>query len=396
MTESYRYRIDASSGITAKATTGENSTLARTQRDPTLLPGFPDLAETEGPELLAECAATCSTLGEWERRASAIRRGILSAAGLDPLPERTPLNPILRAKREHAGYSATNVAFESVPGLFVTGVLYRPLEEGGEPPAILCPHGHYPTGIARPDHQARCARLARMGAVVLAYDMVGYRESTQTTHADPNALSIQLWNSIRCVDFVLSVCNADPTRVAVTGSSGGGTQSFLLAAVDERVRLSAPVVMVSAHFFGGCHCESGKPIHKDPPTNNVEIAALAAPRAQLIVSCAQDWTRNSHEVEVPYIRNVYRLYGSEGTLEHVHFPLEGHDYGYNKRAAVYEFVSRHFGLQRDASVERGGESVPEQVTIEDDGALRIWTAEHRRPPHALEGEGQIARALFGR
>jgi len=364
-------------------------------RDPTVLEGFPNLAEAEGPRLLAECAATYSNRKQWQQRAVAIRRGILKATRLDPLPKRKPFKPIVHSRRVHQGYSVDNVAFESMPGFFVTGNLYRPLEASSGTPGILCPHGHFANGRLRPDMQARCARFARMGAVAFAYDMVGYGDSTQTTHQDPNVLSLQLWNSMRCVDFLLSFCQADPKRIGVTGSSGGGTQSFLLTAVDDRVTLCAPVMMVSAHFFGGCLCESGKPIHKSPPTNNVEIAALAAPRPQLIVSCGEDWTKNSAEVEVPYIRNVYELYGCPQDIEHAHFPSEGHDYGCAKRLSVYNFIARRFGLDRDRSIETGGEAVPEQVTIEQEEALRVWTDEHTRPADALEGPQALAEALFG-
>jgi len=362
-------------------------------RDPAALPGYPALAENDGKELLAEFAATWSNLEEWNRRAEAIRLGILRGAGLLPMPRKCLLEPIVRSRREHPGYSVENVAFQSLPGFYVTGSLYRPLAASGRLPGVLSPHGHVEGGRRARDQQARAARLARMGAVVLAWDMVGFGDSVQTTHDDPNLLTLQLWNSIRCVDFMLSECGVDPERIACTGASGGGTQTFLLTAVDERVRLAAPVVMVSAHFFGGCRCESGKPIHSHPPTCNAEIAALAAPRPLMIVSCGEDWTKNTPQVEAPYIRSVYELHGAAERFEHVHLPDEGHDYGYSKRTAVYGFIARRFGLDRDVGLEQGGQDVPEQVTIEEPEVLDVWTEECPLPEDALRGADQIAEAL---
>ena len=142
--------------------------------------------------------------------------------------------------------------------------------------------------------QQRCATLARMGAVVFSYSMVGYNDSTQVPHHTPHAFTLQLWNSIRAVDFVSSLERVDAKRIAVTGASGGGTQTFMLAAVDPRMAVSCPVVMVSSDFYGGCVCESGLPVHRGAgyATNNAEIAALASPRPLLVISDGKDWTKD--------------------------------------------------------------------------------------------------------
>jgi len=281
--------------------------------------------EDEAREQLAAFAETYKTLDEWKARAKTIREGILRQAKLTPLPKRCPLKVIRHSLRKQDGYAVENVAFESLPGFFVTGNLYRPLGRKGPFAAVLCPHGHFkPTvggGRVRSDMQKRCATFARMGAVVFAYDMVGYNDSNQMEHRDsPNLLAMQLWNSMRCVDFLLTLTDVDPKRIGITGASGGGTQTFLLAAVDDRVAVSAPTVMVSAYFFGGCIGESGMSIHrsKTHETNNAEIAALAAPRPQLLVSCGADWTKNTPKDELPYLRNVYKLYGAADKVENVH------------------------------------------------------------------------------
>src|SRR5688500_4903580 len=189
--------------------------------------------EAQAVEQLARMAATYSNREEWLARAAKIRKQILVGAKLDQLPERTPLNPIIRNKREHDGYTDETVAFEARPGFFVCGSLYRHTNHSAPYPGILCPHGHYPRpdgGRYSPDEQHRCATLARMGAIVLSYDMIGFGDSLRQgwDHGHEQALTLQTWSSMRAVDFLQSLPEVDDKRIGVTGVSGGGTQSFLL------------------------------------------------------------------------------------------------------------------------------------------------------------------------
>ena len=344
----------------------------------------PDAARDQ----LDRFAGSYTNLDEWKARAKRIREGILRGAQLLPAPKKCPLNPVIHSKRRYKDYTVENVAFESLPGFFVTGNLYRPRADKRPFAGILCPHGHFDGGRFRDDQQRRCATLARMGAVVFSYDMVGWDEAKKAgrQHNHPKALALQLWNSIGAIDFLVSLKDVDPNRIGVTGASGGGTQTFLVAAADERISVSVPVVMVSAHFFGGCTCESGMPIHKSDTheTNNAEIAALAAPRPQLLISCGTDWTSNTPEVEFPYIQNVYRLYGAENAIENLHFPDEGHDYGHSKRAGAYRFLAKHLGLTLDKVIKKDGSIDESEMTVEKHEAMCVFTPDHPRPAHAVK------------
>lgn len=359
------------------------------------------ISEVQADAELRENAATWHDLATWESRAITIRQHIRVTLGLEHVPPAGELNPIVRDARSGDGYSVENIGFEAIPGFWVTGNLYRPLDV--EPPfaGVLCPHGHFGAtgddaeGRFRRSMQIRCASLARMGAVVFAYDMAGWGESNQVAHRHPDTLTLQALSSIRSVDFLLSRPDVDPDRLAVTGASGGGSQSFLLTALDPRIDVSVPVVMVSAHFFGGCRCETGKLIHESVRhrTNNVEIAALAAPRPQMLISCGGDWTSRTPSVELPYIESVYRLYDAEDHIKNAHFAAEGHDYGPSKRHAMYAFLGTHLGLDIARITDEEGVVDEGFVTLHTRPDLCVFTERKPRPEHALDGIEDVMRAL---
>ena len=348
-------------------------------------------SEEEGLANLVKLRESYQTKEAWLERAAIIKQGILEGAGLIPFPGRTPLNPIYTSERKYDGYSVKNVAIETLPGVFLTGSLYMPEKRDKKMAGILSAHGHWSKpddyGRYRADAQNRCASFARMGAVVFSYDMVGYSEMKDVgwEHKHPLAFKQQLWNSVRALDFLLSLDNIDPERIAMTGASGGGTQTFMLTAIDDRIKVSVPVVMVSSYFFGGCVCESGMPVHKSDhhETNNVEIAAIAAPRPMLLVSDGDDWTKHTPEVEFPHIQYIYNLMGAKNNIEYAHLPNDIHGYELSKRKAVYPFLAKYLKLNLKAIQDKNGEITEKGITIESYEMMKVFSASIPLPKYAV-------------
>ncbi|HEC41260.1 MAG TPA: acetylxylan esterase [Bacteroides sp.] len=373
----------------------------------------------EGKAELEKLESMYSNKAEWEERKALLRESILKGANLSPLPQRTPLNTVISSKRIKDGYSVENVYFECIPGFYVCGNLFRPLDNEQKAPGILCPHGHFAGdslidfGRFRPDMQKRCATLARMGAVVFSYNMFAWggesikqldpsavieqpsKENVWKHHKASVSLTLQTWSGIRGLDFLQSLPDVDPDQIGVTGASGGGTQTFLLAALDDRVSVSVPVVMVACHFFGGCECESGLPIHesKNHFTNNAEITAMVAPKPLLMISDGDDWTVTEPTLEYPFIQRIYSFYGAEGNVEQVHFPDAVHDYNAEKRAPVYHFMAKHLGLNIQAVTNAEGEIDESTIDIEDPSVTLVFSSSNPLPENALVGLEAIEEAM---
>lgn len=351
----------------------------------------------EGKATLDKLASLYHDKEEWTRRAETLRSCLYQTLQLSPLPPKPSSNAIATPWRKKDGYEISNIAIEILPGLYVNGSLYRPLKIKGKIPVILNPDGHWDRQRYRPDCQIRCAALARMGAMAFSYDMFAWGESLlqfkPEDHRRSLAMPVQLLGSIRILDYLLSLKEADSDRVGITGGSGGGTQTLLVTALDDRIKVSVPVVMVSAYFYGGCPCESGMPIHACAGgTDNVELAAMAAPRPMLVVSDGKDWTDHMPEHDFPYLQRVYGFYNSSDKVENIHLPNEGHDYGFSKRTPMYKFMARYLGLNLRAIQDKAGNIDESKCTAEPDTALYVFGAHGERlPGNAIKGFDQLQR-----
>tara|TARA_B100001123_G_scaffold448368_2_gene609146 strand:+ start:19040 stop:21115 length:2076 start_codon:yes stop_codon:yes gene_type:complete len=305
------------------------------------------------------------TLADWKERARYLRRQVQFSAGLMPWPEKTDLNAEIFGRIEYEDYSIEKVILETYPGFFLGGNLFRPIGQDGPFPAVVSPHGHWRYGRLENTKTSsiikRCITLARQGYVVLSYDTVGLNDTVpHIAHRQDwgrradlwgvGILGTQLWNSIRATDFLTALSDVDSNRIAATGASGGGSQVFLQTAVDDRIRFSAPVNMISAHMQGGDWCENAPNLRIG--TNNMEIAALTAPRPMLMISATGDWTKNTPTEEFPAIQKIYNLYGAEDGIEEVQFDSP-HNYHQDSREAMYRFFGRKV-LNNEVDESNGG------------------------------------------
>jgi len=334
-------------------------------------------------------------VNSWEQRKAILRHELYKALDLSPLPARPDSKPIITAKRIYNGYTVENIAIEVLPGLYINGSLYKPLHFKGKIPVMLSPDGHWDKQRYRADCQLRCASLARMGCMAYSYDLFAWGESLLQFKAEDHRTSIaqvvQTLGAIRIIDYLLSLKETDPARLGISGGSGGGSHTVLMAAIDQRIKLSAPVVSVSSYFYGGCPCESGMPIHMcDGGTDNVELAAMAAPNPQLLITDGKDWTAHMPEHDFPYLQKVYGYYAKSSLVENVHLPNEGHDYGPSKRNALYKFVAKNFKLDISKIEDKTGNIDESQVTIEQEPQMYVF-GDHGQylPKDAIHGYANL-------
>ncbi len=343
---------------------------------------------------------------QWNSRLWEIRSQALLSSGLWPMPAKSGLNPRVTERFEGEGFSVEKVHLQPFPGVYLAGNLYRPLGKKGPFPAMLCPHGHWTEGRLENTDTAsvpgRCIQLARMGVIVFSYDMIGYNDTSQFSPRQPDRTLLQpkfydnhvalfrnptnqLWNfslmgqqvwfGIRALDFLLSLPDVDRNRVGATGASGGGTQSFMLAAVDDRVKLTVPAVMVSHTMQGGCFCENCPGLRVN--LYNVDLAAAASPRPQFLIAATGDWTKTTLEVEAPDVAKIYQLAGFPNRFDAVRFDF-GHNYNQTSREAMYGWVNRWFFGKTN------GQPVAEQpFTVPPADRLRVFP-DGKFPADALD------------
>ena len=328
---------------------------------------YPRRHVDEGRQMLDYLAAKYHNVQEWEVRRAILKKEVRERLEIDAFLDSCvkDAKPILSKVRKHDGYTTQNICIELIPGQHLFGTIYASQKKGLKP-LIICPDGHWPSRY-RDDEQQRLATLARMGAVCVDFDLYGYGQSAAEVgnHRTARAHIFQAACGLKLLDYMLSNRkDIDPKRVAANGGSGGGTHTVLLALLDNRITASAPVVHVASHFDGGCPCESGMPVQlAGGGTCEAELAAIIAPRPLLLVSDGGDWTSSNPELEYPFIQRIFGFYDAKDQVRNIHLPDERHDFGPNKRQAVYDFFADIFALDR-SMIDEG------KVTIEPEEIMK--------------------------
>jgi hypothetical protein len=376
----------------------------------------------------------CSSREAWERRTSRLRRQMLVAAGLWPMPDKAPSKPAIHGLVDCGRYTVEKVILETYPGFFLTGNLYRPKGRSGKLPAVLTPFGHWPDGrfydndvmygrkatrqclaegterfetAARYPLQAYAVQLARMGCAVLQYDMVGRADSRQLLHnagvrpemndpkrwgfCSPQAearmqtiFGLQTYNSIRALDLLCELPDVDPARIAVMGQSGGGQQTNFLCAIDPRPAVSVPMCMVSTTCQAGCIC--GCASYLWIGTSGIELAALMAPKPLALIG-ANDWTSDVPAKGLPELKRHYSLWGAEDRVMAQSLLQFPHNFNSVSRALMYSWLNKHLKL-----------GLEEPVLEQDFHPLSVaqssvWDAEHPAPPGGNEFERSFLQRM---
>ena len=321
----------------------------------------------DGERLLAWLSQRYAENAEsWEARRTELLNGVRKALDLEPFVSSLAKNPRLTFTRtiRHDGYTTCNYALETLPGLYVCGTVYAPVTKGRHP-LVVAPCGHWEGARYREDQQLLMASLARMGAVAVDMDIVGWGESEMQTgreaHTADYAMQLQvLWSKCVLEMMLRTRSDIDTSRIAATGGSGGATHALMLAVVEPRVGYLAPVVHLVSHFDGGCACENGRPVTLAAGGSCMTeiLAAAMAPRPVLTVSDGGDWTASYPTLEYPYLKHIWGLYDAGEQVRNVHFADERHDFGANKRRAVYEFLAEVLNLELSRADESRVTIVP--------------------------------------
>jgi cephalosporin-C deacetylase-like acetyl esterase len=276
---------------------------------------------------------------QYQSRRRELRRKLLECTGLWPLPERLPLDVHLSAPLDHPWCTVRRVSYRLWPGVYSSGLLFAPRQLPQRPaPAVLCPHGHWADGNAHPEVQWRCLNLARLGFVTFSSTQNHYED----LYVGVSHQTLMIWNNMRALDYLESLPEVDKSRIGVAGASGGGLQTQMLVALDDRVK-AATIVGLTCDFReimfpAACHCVCNHFPNVMRFTDHPEISTLGLPAAVQYLTM-NDWTKTFEQTNFPTIRSLYTAHGLADHVACKYFNTP-HNYDKSKREETYRWLDR--------------------------------------------------------
>ncbi len=364
---------------------------------------------------------TVRSAEEWQAQAPEARRELFEMLGLHPMPERTPLNPVITGAESGDGYVVEKLHFQSMPQLYVTANFYKPSKtEGKTLPTILYVCGHSVVkkdGVSfgnKAGYHHHGIWFARHGYCCLVIDTLQLGEIPGEHHGTYNlnkwwwvsrgytSAGVEAWNCIRALDYLETRSEVDKTRFGVTGRSGGGAYSWWVAALDDRIKAAAPTAGITSlrnHVVDGCvegHCDCMYFVNTYGWDFD-RVVALVAPRPLLICNTDKDDIFPVNGVFQTYssARRLYEMLGAGAKLG-LHIAEGPHRDMQPLNVGAFHWFERHLkGADlMDVTEEAAKKSLePEQLRVfrslpEDQRNQRI---DHEFVPAAAKFEAPSSR-----
>ena len=380
-----------------------------------LIPIAGDMIYVRGAQGVGHFRRLYDDLAGWQQRRETLAEHTRKAFQIDLAKAKEPPQgqSAYAPKIEADGIIIDRFYVETMPGYYLCGNLYASADEAvnGKPmPLVMLAQGHFNESWDNRDRffrdfQHLAAAFAQRGFLVVTWDMIGRGddrngrdEEALLPHKDNYNTALQTWNSIKLLSYLLSerftaesAYTVDARYVALTGASGGGTQTIHAALLDDRLTAAIPVVMVSAYSNGGCECENGLNAMRDGrfKTNNCERIAAFAPKPLLVISDGDDWTKRTPAVEYPYLQEVYSFYGAKEKVENFHDLHGRHDYSLIKRQHALDFLLRQWALPRNGVY--GLPYIKDTYTLQSYEQLRTFSTASglARPADALRSCAEL-------
>lgn len=310
-----------------------------------------------GSSLLQRYPRHFSSVQEFETYRKETVIHLRRSLGLDPWPERTPLNARVVGTVDRDDFKIDKVIFESQPGFLVDALLYIPKKAKFPVPGILSTIGHYgDEDFFQWSEQGRCVGLARKGYVVLTYDPICQGERTWLGSGDYHdnlrrkiilsgmeVSGLMVWDSIRAIDYLASRPEVDPDRIGVTGVSGGGFNALYTTILDERVKAAgidgytSTIESLIKRAWAGC-CAYLPNLTRYAEME--DVYSLIAPRRLLILGGYMDNLSDRLLQIYEAARSVYSLYGAGNEIQYFLDRDAGHIYSKPMRLVMYRWFNK--------------------------------------------------------